>query len=1180
MRRSFFGLLWCIALPVTLLAAPPHSPSSLEYTANLGQWNADFAYKASSNGTTVFINNNSFTYLLEAPDNGRQIHDYKHNQTQQKPVLSYYAYRVTFENGQAKNIEASKLAKHYYNYFLGNQATWRSNIHPAGNIKLKSLYSGIDVALSSASGHMKYDLLVAPGVSPDVIRMRYDGATKLSMKRGRLLVATSLGTVVEEAPFAYQYSAEGERKEVPCDYVLSGTVVTFSFPEDYDHSLPLIIDPTVVFATYSGSFADNWGFTATYDAGGNFYAGGIVNATPTSGYPTTLGAWQTVYGGGGTGGGNGNAMPCDMAITKYNPNGTAQVWSTYLGGSDNEQPHSMVVDNQGNLIISGRTYSTNYPTTAGCFSASLSGGADIVVSKLDPTGSTLLGSTYVGGSSDDGVNISSLYGNHTSLKKNYGDDARSEVITDAIGDVYVAASTQSSDFPVTPTAFQSTQQGVQDGVLFKLSPNFTALTWSTYLGGSDNDAAYVLALGDNDATVYVAGGTASSNFPSTPGTFMPSYMGGAADGFILKFQNSGNYILLKGTFLGESDYDQAYGIQRDINNNIYSMGQTVGGTFPVTPGVFSVPNSSQFVIKLDSNLTTNIFSTVWGSGNALSPNISPVAFLVDTCEQMYISGWGGPLSSNGGNTNGLPITANAAQSTTDGSDFYFIVLSKNAQSLLYGTYVGSPVLGEHVDGGTSRFNKDGEIYQAICGGCGGSSTFPTTPSAWSQVNNSFNCNLVSLKIAFEFVLGAEAHVAPDSSGCAPFTAQFSNSSVYAESYLWDFGDGTTDTSANPPPHTYTQSGVYKVKLIANNVNACNTNSDTSFLTIIVDTNSINAAFTFTPPDTCTQFDVDFVNTSTESLLPGAAAVTTYEWKFGDGTTSNVKNPGTHIYPGSGTYTITLIMRDDSACVTIDSVQATISLQNVLVNAAFTGPDSICLNERAVFGNASSNATGLQYLFGDGNTSSAASPIYTYSTPGTYQVMMIASNPGSCNGADTAVKTIRIKALPVADFDFSPQVPIANEPIVFTDKSARAVKWAWNFGDFSGSAAQNPTHNYKKTGTYNVCLSVESIDGCIDTVCKIVSADVSPAIDVPTGFTPNDDGKNDVLYVRGAAVTSVLFRVYNRWGQLVFETDKMEVGWDGRFNGKPQEMESYGWTLSASFLDGSSVAKSGNVTLMR
>src|SRR5690606_16337318 len=159
----------------------------------------------------------------------------------------------------------------------------------------------------------------------------------------------------------------------------------------------------------------------------------------------------------------------------------------------------------------------------------------------------------------------------------------------------------------------------------------------------------------------------------TAGSWQPTYQGGQADGFICRFINSGGYTLQRTTFIGTNAYDQVYGLQTDLENGVYAMGQTLGN-FPVSPPtVYSNPGSPQFLIKLDSTLGTSVYSTVFGSGASPQPNISPVAFLVDTCQNVYISGWGAGGISPGTSTNGLPLTPDAFQSSTDGSDFYFIV---------------------------------------------------------------------------------------------------------------------------------------------------------------------------------------------------------------------------------------------------------------------------------------------------------------------------------------------------------------------------------------------------------------------------------------------------------------------------------------------------------------------------
>jgi gliding motility-associated-like protein len=227
-----------------------------------------------------------------------------------------------------------------------------------------------------------------------------------------------------------------------------------------------------------------------------------------------------------------------------------------------------------------------------------------------------------------------------------------------------------------------------------------------------------------------------------------------------------------------------------------------------------------------------------------------------------------------------------------------------------------------------------------------------------------------------------------------------------------------------------------------------------------------------------------------------------------------------------------------------------------------------------------NATGIHWDFGNGNSSTAGAPVITYSTVGTFTVTLIAENPGACNGVDSFKEVIRILPTPTANFTFSPTMPQANVPTTFTNTSYNATRYAWDFGDNQSSTEINPVHQYNKTGTYTSCLTAYNNYGCPSTVCKPVPAEVVPLIGLPNAFSPNGDGENDILYVRGAAIKTMDLKIYNRWGQLVFETTKQEIGWDGTFNGQPQPIEAYGYVLQVSFIDGTSRLLKGNITLLR
>lgn len=1168
---SFLSFFFLPAMAQQKDAVPP-----LIFVTNEGQWEQPFLYKGISPSADIYLEKGGITYVVGDGANPGKMHAYKELEITVPPVLSFHAYKMKWIGANENAItEGSKKQSFYHNYYLGNdKARWKGNVPLYGNIDYKELYPKINLHLSSEKGHAKYDFIVMAGGNPDLIRLAYEGLDGISINNGNLLLKTSVGVITEMAPYAYQY-VNGELKEVPCDYKLSGNELKFHFPKGYDKTQNLIIDPTIVFATLTGSTADNWGFTATYDHSGNLYAGGIVSSL---GYPTTTGAFQVTFNGGSA----GSSMPCDISISKFNAAGNALIYSTYIGGSQDDMPHSLVVDNANDLVIAGKSQSTNYPVTAGAFDQLHNGGFDIVVTKFNATGTALLGSTFVGGAGDDGINIAPGFSaNQSTLKFNYGDDSRSEVITDNAGNVYVAASSKSATFPLTANAAKSSLGGNQDGVFFKLNPTLTTLMYSTFIGGSSDDAAYVLTLDTAETHVYVAGGTTSTDFHTavTTGAWQSSYQGGLADGYICRFLNSGTYTLQKATFIGTTAYDQCYGLQTDLENSVYAMGQTMG-TFPVSANVYSNAGSRQFLIKLDSLLGTASYSTVFGSGATNGPNISPVAFLVDTCQNVYISGWGAGGISPGSSTNGLPITNDAFQSTTDGSDFYFIVFSKNAMSLLFGSYFGSPVKAEHVDGGTSRFDPQGVVYQAICASCGGGTGFPATTGAYSTVNGSPNCNLGALKIAFNLgSVNAVADANPNATGCAPLVVNFSNNSTNATSYVWNFDDGSPISNATTPTHTFTNPGTYDVMMVAINPNACKTH-DTVMLQIVVSDDTIHADFNFVLLDTCTNPRINITNTS--AAMPGhTLANATFQWFFGDTNTFTGQNPGTHNYSGTGTYNVMMVMTDPDACNSPDTVIKPVVINQLFLDASFVFPDTICMGDTIQFTNTSVNGTSYLWSFGAGQgTSTDPNAGYMFTAPGTYTIKLVATNPNSCNKIDSVEHTVTVNPNPTAAFAYTPIIPETNKPTNFHNQSQNAVRYHWSFGDGGTSTATDPVHAYNRTGSYQVCLTAYNAQGCSDKVCRTVSADITPLADVPTGFSPNGDGSNDVLYVRGYSIQTLDFKVFNRWGEMVFETQDQSVGWDGTYKGKPQEMDAFAFTLQVVFYDGTTFKKQGNVTLLR
>lgn len=1191
--KSRYHLLLFLLLCVTAL--PIHAQTNVDFIENQGQWADWFAYKAETRGGDVYLENDGFRFVLADRLNNVRLDSFHHGLIKQNPTLRFHCYKVTLDGAKKPTFKGLKPQQTYNNYFLGKDPShWKTGIHPNAAVDYMGVYDGVDMHVASENGNVIYEFIVSPNADESKISLSFIGQDDIKIRKGELYITTSVGDVKEAKPYAYQYIND-KKTEVACNYVLNKNRLSFDFPEGYDHSKPLVIDPTVVFSTLTGSASDNWGFTATYDNAGNFYAGGLVNCfvnTGGGGFPVSPGAFQTTWGGGYSNT-SYTAYAADISIIKYNSTGTSRLFGTYLGGSGNEHPHSMIVDGNGNLVIAGRTISQDYPITSGAYQSTNHGGWDMIVTSMNSTGTALVGSTYIGGSNDDCVNFDSTEFVYGELKHNYGDESRSEVQVDNANNIYVAGCTYSTNFPTTSTAISSTLSGAQDGIVFKMNSTCSGLIWSTYLSGNGSDAAYVLGFDSLYQYVYVAGGTNSSNFPTTAGCWQTSYQGGGADGFVTKFLNGGSYSVQKSTYIGTSGYDQVYGIQLYPTNDVYIMGQAIGGLFPVTPGVYSNPNSSQFIMKMDRNLTSDLISTVYGSGDPSVSNISPVAFLVDTCSNVYVSGWGGNLGIagiTGGTCAGMPTTTGNA---TDGADFYFIVLGPGMTTLRYADFYGRSCTnagyGEHVDGGTSRFDKNGVIYQAICANCGGapvpmgcSGPFPTQPAGvWGPVDGSPNCNQAALKIAFEIgPVAANVTAGPSTSGCAPLTVNFSNTSNNGLSFVWNFGDGSPVVSSFDATHTFTAAGTYTVTLAASNSNACFVTNDTARLLIVVDTNSIKPGFTYTLIDSCGPYNASFANTSQLGTTPGASGWTTYNWYFSDGGSFTGNTPPNHSFPGTGTYTVTLVMTDTTACNSPDTVQQVLSITSFNVSAQFTIPDTICIGTPVNPVVTSTNGQTYSWTFGDGQSSNAPAPGITYTSTGTYVVTFIVTNPQSCNGADTFTHSITVIDAPTADFTFAPVIPVANEPTTYTNLSVNATKYLWEFGDGNTSADVNPVHQFNNTGTYNTCLTAYNASNCPAKVCKKVSAEVVPLIGLPTGFSPNGDGENDVLYVRGAAIKTLDLKIYNRWGQLIFETTSKEKGWDGTYNGEPQPIEAYGYVLVASFIDGSTKTLKGNITLLR
>lgn len=1223
-------MIFCL-LPGGLALAQqrPVNFTPLDFKENKGQWNPDVIYKTEFDGASVFLRKTGFTFLMYNPDDmwalDEAVHGHSHRADSIKyihrndfnnksnastntpdthlpgdnggekppprpgsfPDVRGHAYNITFLNANPNpEMVPEKQQDVVSNYFIGNdRSKWAAGVKAFQGIHYNSLYPGIDAHIYSEGSQLKYDLIIHPGANPDKIQLQYDGPTGMEIKKGQLYVHTSVGDVIEQLPFAYQY-VNNERITVKVAYKLNGNKLGFRISGDYNPAYPLVIDPIYVFSTVSGSRADNWGFTATYDDAGNFYGGGIVFG---AGYPTTPGVVQSVFIG------PGGQTGFDIGISKFNPTGNKLIYATYLGGNGADQPHSLFVDRDGNLVVAGRTTSRDYPSDK---VKGPGGGWDIVVTKLNADATKIIGSLVIGGTGQDGVNISDVRsGGARVLLRNYGDDARSEVVIDDAGYIYMTSSTRSADFPIVGNVLQTTFGGGQDAVVMKINPLCQDLVWSTYLGGSKEDAGYVIALNGLN-TLYVAGGTASSDFPIKGSTKYTAYRGGVCDGFIAHITNDGQSIL-QSTYLGSDDpsADQIYGIQLDKKGFVYVMG-TTEGAWPIKllASTYYNGNGLQFISKLNADLSDFVYSTTFGKSRNLvsSPNISPTAFLVDRCENVYVSGWGGGINQGDGYPNsttfGMYVSPDALQRSTDGMDFYFFVLQRDGVAPLYGSYFGGNGLYEHVDGGTSRFDRNGIIYQGICAWCevsqsGFKPAYPTTPGAYSSTPPR-GCNFGALKIAFNLdgvKVGAKT-LDRRKNYCAPEEITFVDTTGRpGKSYEWLFGDGSPLLTGGPEldtvKHLFSKVGSYRVRVVKFDPSSCN-GSDTAYIDVKLGNNEAKFDLVAKREQPCDQLKYSFTN----PLPPPASGPyrdSSFILDFGDGSPlqyTGMMTPVMHFYKAAGIYNASLTLVDTNFCNAPQTVTRPLRVA-INVVAAFTMPDTICQGVTMQMDNTTLGGESFLWTFSDdGKTSTDPYPLHTFNVPGNVDVKLVVEDPNTCNKKDSITKSVMVVPPPTAGFTFTPVTPVENTPLQFTNTSKDAIHYLWNFGDGDTTSVAAPSHQYLRTGNYNVCLTAINSAGCAATICKEVSAIVVPLFDVPNAFAPN--GKNNIFYVKAFGATKFNLKIFNRWGQLVFESSDPRIGWDGRFKGNLQPMDAYAYIVNLEFTDGTKGSRSGSVTLLR
>lgn len=1182
MKSLVFLLLLLPAFVCRAQEIPRSHSRFYALTENKGQWAPQVLFQSRSQGQNIWVQQHGFIYDLRDHSALHEAHDHPNAVQGGALTVPNDAISVHFlESKEVTNIVKEIPSKHYYNYFLGNNKDkWVSNVRTFQEATLHDFYEGIDLKLFDKDGTFKYELWCSPDADLKQIAIRYKNAQSLHVdENGNLIIATKLGEIKEQAPIAYELY-KGSLSKLTCSFHLSGDTVRFELGR-YREGATVIIDPVLVFATYSGAQSDNFGMTATYGYDGSAYSAGTVFGNL---YPTPdPAAWDvtTSINVPDTG-----TETTDVFVSKYSADGSTMLWTNFLGGGDNtvgtETAHSLICDKQNNVYLFGVTSSLDFPIQGG-YQDTLQGGTanvifstngtdfrptgtDIYVAKFSANGENLLGSTYIGGSLDDGVNFN-LSNSYDSLTNNYGDQFRGEIMIDSLGNCIIATCTWSTDFP-TLNPYQAANAGRLDAVVFSLNSSLSNLNWSTYFGGLDYDAAYSVKI-DSSYNIVFSGGTISDSLPGTTGAYLTSFQGGKADGFVAKLTPNGQN-LIRTSFIGTSDYDQAYFVEINRNDEVFLYGQS-RGAFP-TVNATSYPNNGQYIIKLTPGLDVNMNSFTFGSSGAVP--ISPSAFLVDICGNMYVSGWGGNVLAGPG-ISGLPTTTDAFRpNPPDGYDFYLGVFERDFDGLLYGTYMGSPSSREHVDGGTSRFDKNGVVYQSVCGGCGGDSEFPTTVNAWSTENlnnTNNNCNNIVFKFDFQLIPNA-VFLTSDSTVCAGFPITFDNFSSASDSYLWDFGNGDTTSIIFNPVVTYSTPGSFEVLLTVTDSICLLT--DTARITVDV----LPALQLDVDNDTISCVFNPFILTANSF-----GTADTFIWSsnedFTDTLNTSVSDSTLLLsYPLSATY---YVMESNPGCRKIDSVHVYI-VEGAMV---LSGDTVICQGTNTLL-TANIDIPGItfDYVWSPANMitpTSADNQVYAQPTQDQWIVVSAIGSNG-CNDVDSIFIDV-IGIFPNVNATADPTFVLPDSLTTLTaTPNMPGLSYAWSPTEGVYSPTSPVTQaRILETTTFTVSVS----DGvCIknDTVTVFTLDYVcdDPFIYVPNAFTPNGDGENDKLYVRTVVASTFLFRVYDRWGELVFESRDRLTGWDGTFRNKQLDPDVYDYYLQATCVNGMETIKKGNITLIR
>jgi len=630
-----------ILISFLLLISLTESSAKNYFIENKGQWNQDVLFATRIKGMNAWIKKDGLVFDF-----------YKIHGTNEQSFRKGHVVAMDLVNAQAAAFpKPLRQMKGYHNYFIGkNAAQWQSNVRLFEEVIVEDVYPGISIRYYYEDGFMRYDFILKPGADPSHIAFQMKGCkAEIDSLSNVLVLNTQIGEIRQKDLFTYQV-IDGKKQELKSSFSMHKGIINIHV-QDYHANAEIIIDP-VIFSTFIGGerFDNLWDMKR--DADGNWV---FCGTTPGFGYPTTTGAYSTqvegngddaflsklsadgtqmlfstFFGGdmqelcqglaidnsgnilivGSTSSANlpitagaisetlnlgGTSQESDVFVAKFNAAATSLIYATYLGGNQTEVGRAIAVDDDGNAYVTGLTSSFSFPTTSGAFSTNYSSEVDAFVSKINPSGTQLLYSTFVGGSSTE------------------------EVRKIAIGpdrSAFVIGTTFSFNFPTTPGAIKTSLSGNRDAFVFRLNPAGSAMIYSTFIGGNDLEDGNAICL-DEQNNAYVTGMTRSDNFPVTANVFNGNF-GGGEDVFISKINPNGTAFQFSALLSGNSR-DIGHAIALGGDNTLLLTGETDSDNFQITPDAHSTAllgSNDVFIAKIALDGSSLIYNTYFGGSSA------------------------------------------------------------------------------------------------------------------------------------------------------------------------------------------------------------------------------------------------------------------------------------------------------------------------------------------------------------------------------------------------------------------------------------------------------------------------------------------------------------------------------------------------------------------------------------